>query len=153
MKGAMADGDKLYSVYCRPVENGALVVGTDLNDLTYVDDVKEKTSAELTIFCGDTRYNTTIMNSSGVRNTGTKMDGGIWNMVQNNGTYIGKTAINGQNYYVNYTPMTVLTVSGRARTSRVTPLRWLTRSFSKPLLFLRQFSSRYAWARDSCCSR
>ena len=106
MKGVMADGDKLYSVYCRPVENGALVVGTDLNDPTYVDDVKEKTSAELTIFCGDTRYNTTIMNSSGVRNTGTKMDGGIWNMVQNNGTYIGKTAINGQNYYVNYTPMT-----------------------------------------------
>lgn len=106
MKGAMADGDKLYSVYCRPVENGALVVGTDLNDPTYVDDVKEKTSAELTIFCGDTRYNTTIMDSSGVRNTGTKMDGGIWNMVQNSGTYIGKTAINGQNYYVNYTPMT-----------------------------------------------
>ena len=106
MKGAMADGDKLYSVYCRPVENGALVVGTDLNDLTYVDDVKEKTRAELTIFCGDTRYSTTLMNSSGVRNTGTKMDGGIWNMVQNSGTYIGKTTINGQNYYVNYTPMT-----------------------------------------------
>lgn len=42
MKGVMADGDKLYSVYCRPVENGALVVGTDLNDPTYVDDVKEK---------------------------------------------------------------------------------------------------------------
>ena len=106
MKGVMADGDKLYSVYCRPVENGALVVGTDLNDPAYVDDVKEKTNAELTIFCGDTRYNTTLMNSSGVRNTGTKMDGGIWNMVQNSGTYIGKTAINGQNYYVNYTPMT-----------------------------------------------
>ena len=59
MKGVMADGDKLYSVYCRPVENGALVVGTDLNDPTYVDDVKEKTSSELTIFCGDTRYSTT----------------------------------------------------------------------------------------------
>ena len=27
-------------------------------------------------------------------------------MVQNSGTYIGKTTINGQNYYVNYTPMT-----------------------------------------------
>lgn len=106
MKGVMADGDKLYSVYCRPVENGALVIGADLNDPTYVDDVKEKTNAELTIFCGDTRYSTTIMDSSGVRNTGTKMDGGIWNMVQNSGTYIGKTAINGQNYYVNYTPMT-----------------------------------------------
>lgn len=42
MKGVMADGDKLYSVYCRPVENGALVIGTDLNDPTYVDEVKEK---------------------------------------------------------------------------------------------------------------
>ena len=82
-----------------------MVVCIDLNDSDYVDSVKAKTGAELTLFCGDTRYNTTMMNSSGERNIGTQMDGGIWQQVQGNNTYIGKTVIGGMNYYVNYTPM------------------------------------------------
>lgn len=45
------------------------------------------------------------MNSSGERNIGTQMDGGIWQQVQGNNIYIGKTVIGGMNYYVNYTPM------------------------------------------------
>lgn len=105
IKGIMADGDKLYTVYGLKVENGALVVCIDLNDSEYVDSVKAKTGAELTLFCGDTRYNTTLINSSGERNIGTQMDGGIWQQVQGNNTYIGKTVIGGTNYYVNYTPM------------------------------------------------
>lgn len=105
IKGIMADGDKLYTVYGLKVENGALVVCIDLNGSEYVDSVKAKTGAELTLFCGDTRYNTTLINSSGERNIGTQMDGGIWQQVQGNNTYIGKTVIGGTNYYVNYTPM------------------------------------------------
>lgn len=105
IKGIMADGDKLYTVYGLKVENGALVVCIDLNDSEYVDSVKAKTGAELTLFCGDTRYNTTLINSSGERNIGTQMDGGIWQQVQDNNTYIGKTVVGGTNYYVNYTPM------------------------------------------------
>lgn len=105
IKGIMADGDKLYTVYGLKVENGALVVCIDLNGSEYVDSVKAKTGAELTLFCGDTRYNTTLMNSSGERDIGTQMDGGIWQQVQNNNTYIGKTGIGDTNYYVNYTPM------------------------------------------------
>ena len=105
IKGIMADGDKLYTVYGLKVENGALVVCIDLNDSEYVDSVMAKTGAELTLFCGDTRYNTTLINSSGERNIGTQMDGGIWQQVQGNNTYIGKTVIGGTNYYVNYTPM------------------------------------------------
>lgn len=105
IKGIMADGDKLYTVYGLKVENGALVVCIDLNGSEYVDSVKAKTGAELTLFCGDTRYNTTLINSSGERNIGTQMDGGIWQQVQGNNIYIGKTVIGGMNYYVNYTPM------------------------------------------------
>lgn len=105
IKGIMADSDKLYTVYGLKVENGALVVCIDLNGSEYVDSVKAKTGAELTLFCGDTRYNTTLINSSGERNIGTQMDGGIWQQVQGNNIYIGKTAIGGTNYYVNYTPM------------------------------------------------
>ena len=48
LKGIMADGDKLYTVYGLKVENGALVVCIDLNDSEYVDSVKAKTGAELT---------------------------------------------------------------------------------------------------------
>lgn len=105
IKGIMADSDKLYTVYGLKVENGILVVCIDLNDSEYVDSVKAKIGAELTLFCGDTRYNTTLMNSSGERDIGTQMDGGIWQQVQGNNTYIGKTVIGGMNYYVNYTPM------------------------------------------------
>lgn len=105
IKGIMADSDKLYTVYGLKVENGALVVCIDLNGSEYVDSVKAKTGAELTLFCGDTRYNTTLLNSSGERNIGTQMDGGIWQQVQGNNIYIGKTVIGGTNYYVNYTPM------------------------------------------------
>lgn len=105
IKGIMADGDKLYTVYGLKVENGALVVCIDLNGSEYVDSVKAKTGAELTLFCGDTRYNTTLINSSGERNIGTQMNGDIWQQVQGNNTYIGKTVIGGTNYYVNYTPM------------------------------------------------
>lgn len=105
IKGIMADSDKLYTVYGLKVENGILVVCIDLNDSEYVDSVKAKTGAELALFCGDTRYNTTLMNSSGERDIGTQMDGGIWQQVQGNNTYIGKTVIGGMNYYVNYTPM------------------------------------------------
>lgn len=105
IKGIMADSDKLYTVYGLKVENGALVVCIDLNSSEYVDSVKAKTGAELTLFCGDTRYNTTLINSSGERNIGTQMDGGIWQQVQGNNIYIGKTVIGGMNYYVNYTPM------------------------------------------------
>ena len=78
IKGIMADGDKLYTVYGIKVENGAVVVCIDLNGSEYVDSVKAKTRAELTLFCGDTRHNTTLINSSGERNIGTQMDGGIW---------------------------------------------------------------------------
>ena len=105
IKGIMADSDKLYTVYGLKVENGTLVVCIDLNGSEYVDSVKAKTGAELTLFCGDTRYNTTLINSSGERNIGTQMDGGIWQQVQGNNIYIGKTVIGGTNYYVNYTPM------------------------------------------------
>ena len=105
IKGIMADGDKLYTVYGLKVENGALVVCIVLNDSDYVDSVMSNIGADLTLFCGDTRYNTTMMNSSGERNIGTQMDGGIWQQVQGNNTYIGKTVIGGMNYYVNYTPM------------------------------------------------
>lgn len=109
MKGVMADGDKLYSVYCRPVENGTLVVGTDLVDTSYVDSIKDKTGAEITIFCADTRYNTTLLNSSGVRIIGTKMDSDIWNTVKSGNSYVGKAVISGRNYYVKYIPMSDFT--------------------------------------------
>lgn len=107
IKGIMADSDKLYTVYGLKVENGALVVCIDLNGSEYVDSVKAKTGAELTLFCGDTRYNTTLINSSGERNIGTQMDGGIWQQVQGNNIYIS------ENGYRRYELLCQLYADGR----------------------------------------
>ncbi len=106
VNGIVSDNGKLYAVATYNVGvSGAIVAACDLSDDTLIDDVKAKTGAEITLFCADTRYSTTLMNSKGARNVGTKMDAAIWKQLQNGEVYIGKTNINGINYYVNYTPL------------------------------------------------
>ncbi len=62
-----------------PVKNGAeivgcITVGVDLSsNHSFVDDLKKKMGAECTIFQGDTRISTTLLNK-GQRAVGTKMD-------------------------------------------------------------------------------
>ena len=85
---------------------GALVIYRDLSDPQYVDEVKEKTGAELTLFNENTRYSTTLTDGDGNRFTGTEMDAGIWEQIQGGTTYSGKATINGASYYVSYNPMT-----------------------------------------------
>ena len=103
--GVVNDGGKLLGINVTTFDGGTMVMGIDLGNEQYVDNVKAMTSAELTLFCGDTRYITTLLNSDGSRNVGTQMSANIWSKVQGGETYIGKTTINGQSYYVNYTPM------------------------------------------------
>lgn len=85
---------------------GTLIVYRDLSSSEYVDAVKDKTGADLTLFNENIRYSTTLTDSEGNRNVGTEMDPGIWAKLQNGETYSGKAYINGISYYVNYDPMT-----------------------------------------------
>ena len=61
---------------------------------------------ELTLFEGDTRWETSLLNSSGQRNIGTQCDSKIWQEVKNGATYISKDVkINDTDYYVCYIPV------------------------------------------------
>lgn len=61
----------------------------------FVDQVKRKTGAELTLFRKNIRYNTTLLNSLGERNIGTGMSEEICKCVQSGEEYIGQAMING----------------------------------------------------------
>lgn len=107
LNGVICDQGKLYAVATYNVGvSGVMVVASDLVSESFTQDIKEKTGAEITLFSGDTRYNTTMLNSKGERNIGTKMDAGIWSQLQAGDIYIGQTTINGIGYYVNYSPLT-----------------------------------------------
>ena len=111
INGLISHEGKLYLISATSEsEGGFIVVCEDLSNPVFVDSVKNKTDAELTLFLENIRYSTTLLNSSGERNIGTEMSESIWQKIQNGDTYIGKATINGLNYYVNYTP--ILDVSG-----------------------------------------
>ena len=93
---------------------GQHFVGDIREGALYKDDVSyefidslEKNDIELTLFEGDTRYLTSIKDSSGNRIEGTKADSEVWNIVKSGETYITKgVEIAGNQYYVCYVPIT-----------------------------------------------
>ncbi len=103
--GFVSKEGKLAAVSVYIKGYGAYVVCRDLSDPHFVDSVKEKTGAELTIFHDNLRYSTTLLDASGDRIVGTEMSDSIWQTLQSGEAYIGQAAINGQNYYTNYTPL------------------------------------------------
>lgn len=103
--GLVCNDGKLFAINVYNENAGTYVVCSELGDPHFVDQVKEKTGAELTLFLENIRYNTTLLNSSGERNIGTEMSESIWQSVQSGEVYIGQAVINGVNYYVNYTPL------------------------------------------------
>ena len=89
------------------ITSGIAVIGMNLSDEEYVDSVKEKTGAEVTIFNGVTRYSTTVINADGQRAVGTDMAENVALQVITNGQiYQGEADILGQNHFVDYVPMT-----------------------------------------------
>ena len=103
--GLVSKDGKLFAVNVYGQDAGTYVVCGELGDPYFVDSVKEKTGAELTLFRDNIRYNTTLLNSSGERNIGTEMSGEIWQEVLSGEEYIGQAVINGVNYYVRYAPL------------------------------------------------
>ena len=97
--------------YITPVKYYDMVVGTavlgmHLSDTDYIDDVKEQTGAEVTVFRGSVRHATTVLNDDGTRAVGTEMSSKVAAKVLERGeTYQGKADILGQNHFVDYVPM------------------------------------------------
>ncbi len=106
-----ANGEDMYfqtgcPIYFGGVQVGALVVGYDLSNTDIVDSVKEQTGNEVTIFSGDVRLNTTVVNDKGERAVGTQLDGKISSLVLTGDTYSGKATIIGQKMSTKYEPLT-----------------------------------------------
>lgn len=73
----------------------------------YCEYVKRNTDLELTVFLGDTRYATSILDSSGKPLVGTKASDAVINTVINNGMEMhdSNIIINGNKYYGYYVPI------------------------------------------------
>lgn len=116
MSGLYSDANiPLSCIYVSPIKYGdQLYVGTcllgyDLSACEYLDEIKNETTCDVTIFGGDTRIATTLLNAEGNRNVGTQMDGRIKGIViDNGGTYTSKAKIFGEEYFTEYKPITDL---------------------------------------------
>ncbi|UOO36781.1 cache domain-containing protein [Oscillospiraceae bacterium CM] len=101
----------LSVVSAAPVtDNSGAVIGTvsvafPLTDTTFLDQLKTVSNNDYTIFSGDVRINTTIM-QNGKRVIGTKLSAAVTDVViTNKRSYIGKAAILGENYVTAYQPI------------------------------------------------
>ena len=97
---------------CMPIERdgvriGAAVFGMYMKDNNeLLDEFKSQTNSEITIFSGDVRISTTVLNEEGKRATGTTMAENIAKTVLTDGdVYNGEAVLFGQNHYVAYEPM------------------------------------------------
>jgi len=106
------DSNSKYAINAAsPVYNNAgNIIGTvsvayELDNLKFVDELKEITGDEFTIFAGDERISTTIIND-GERAVGTKLDSKIADTVINKKQlYTGKAKIFNKNYITAYYPI------------------------------------------------
>ncbi len=96
------------------VISGTVMLTYRLDDSKFVDKMKSIINDEFTIFAGDERVSTTVINN-GERVVGTKLDPKVANIVINKKQeYKGKTKILGKNYITAYLP--ILSVDGNTVT-------------------------------------
>lgn len=86
--------------------DGAIIVGMYLDENSWLDSLKDQVEGEFTIFDGDTRLATTVINTNGGRAVGTQMAANVANTVlDNKQLYTGTAQVVGQKHYVSYMPM------------------------------------------------
>ncbi|MCR5831450.1 MAG: cache domain-containing protein [Lachnospiraceae bacterium] len=74
-------------------------------DAEYIDTMK-KYDVDLTVFLGDTRFCTSVLNDKGQRNEGTQAAEGIWPTVKTGKNFINdNTKVAGKDFYVVYLPL------------------------------------------------
>lgn len=84
---------------------GVVALGIRLDTEYFVDSVKKLTSCETTIFMGDERISTTILQEDGTRAVGTKAAENISSKVLAGEKYVGITSIFGKDILAEYTPI------------------------------------------------
>ena len=85
---------------------GTVTTGYDLSETGFVDDAKALYKTEFTVFSGDTRINTTLLDADGNRAIGTQMNSAYAEVVLNQGqTLTGEGVIFGEQYLFAYLPL------------------------------------------------
>lgn len=85
---------------------GMMLVGMNLRETAFLDGVKAQTGSEVSLFSGNMRYSTTIVDETGKRAVDLPMADNIYKTVVENGQeYSGQAMLFGQNHFVNYQPM------------------------------------------------
>jgi methyl-accepting chemotaxis protein len=105
IKVSMRSGAPVYDA--NGVLIGVISAGTRFDTDKMMDTLKERNSADFTVFYGDERVATTILKEDGQRAIGTKLDNEeIYNTVYGQKTaYTGVATILGQSYQVYYKPL------------------------------------------------
>lgn len=109
--GYIKNGNDIYYVCEKPVLNslsypvGRAIIAVDFTRPSILDDIKDVVGYDVTIFGGDTRISTTIIDENGERAIGTQMlDKVRSTVIDNGGIYEGRTEILGAKYYTIYEP-------------------------------------------------
>ncbi len=84
---------------------GVVSVGYRLDTETFVDNLKALIGNETTVFLGDERISTTIIQADGSRALGTKASETVSQAVLGGGEYFGEIEILGRDAYVGYAPI------------------------------------------------
>ena len=84
---------------------GIVSLGYRLDQSKFVDHVKDMSKSEVTVFLGDERIATTILNDKGERFTGTKASEKISKLVLTGKDYRGKDEITGKKFITWYSPL------------------------------------------------
>ncbi len=112
------EGNSLSYIYIAPVVYGdsllvgSCLVGYDLTNTAYLDDIKEQTGNDLTVYAGNIRTATTITDADGNRMTGTQLPDNIYETTITNGeVFKGQSLVDGIKYYAHYEP--IIDINGK----------------------------------------
>ena len=87
---------------------GAVISGHDLSNSKYVDTLKKLNNSEATIFDGDTRLSTTLIDEKGNRVVGTKAsDVVIETVIRQGKDYSLQIVLFGKDYFAYYSPLVI----------------------------------------------
>ena len=83
-----------------------IIVGYDVSDLEYLEDIKTLTTSEVTLFKGNIRYVTTIVKKDGTSLVGTPMSEAVEKVVLGDKKeFAGPATINDKKYQTGYVPL------------------------------------------------
>lgn len=107
-KNGLYTDSQAYIFYSSSVKfnGGAVAVGFSYEDSSILDEIKERTGNQVTVFSDNLRIATTFVDENGNRQIGTTMLDNIYEIVITKGeSYQMETELFGQKYLATYTPI------------------------------------------------